>query len=94
MTFSIEYVQSHFGKAIIVILIALLIYFCFRQEKSQTSSLRVVGVALPSSHVSVSPTTNQLSVINKPFEIGFGVLGGVVSDEPAYGVILEFKYKF
>ena len=94
MKFNVEYVQSHFSKAIIIILVALLIYFVFREEKSQNSSLRVVGVALPSAHVSASPTTNQVSMNNKPFEIGFGVLGGVVSDELAYGVILEFKYKF
>ena len=94
MELSFDYVQSPFGKAIILVVVAFLIWCLWPRGTKQVNKPVVSGVAFPGSYVAPDQRSTQVQVTEKPWEVGFGGVGGQVNDKPAYGVILFCRYKF
>lgn len=94
MEVSVSYVQSHFSKVATIVVVTLLIWCFWPRGSKQVCNPDVYGVALPNSKVNIDQRSVQYQVQEKPFEVGCGVLGGEVSDKPAYGAVIFFRYKF
>lgn len=94
MKVNFEYVQSYFGKAIILIVVAFLIWVMWPRGSKQIHKAVVSGLVMPQSSVAIDQRSSQVQIVEKRFEVGVGGAGGRVGEKDAFGLGVYFKYKF
>ena len=94
MELSFKYVQSHFGKVVIVLFLVLLVWCLWPRNVAQVNKPIVSGVAFPGAYVAPDQRSTQIQVVEKSWEVSFDVLGGRVGDKNLYGGRVGLKYKF